>query len=341
MEKLKNMTALFNYIFSNDKFKIHYESETDYIKSLGNYVSYKINSQIGSFYIPDRFPCFFAKNKFLRRLLRLNRMNLKFLNNDSLLIVRSGKVFIYDLQIKKIIETLRFPFTRYVHSETIIIDNNEIVIGEYGNSKLKHKIGIFISSDYGITWRKINLFGKGEVKNILSVKWDKFSKVYWVFTGDNEEHSGIFIYNKKWEPIEKIGTKKLTFRSISSVFFENEVVWLTNDPFNNSNVVIYDRKSKEISIGDKFDGPIWYAVPFKNYYLAITAAEKSEKYVYLYFSEDFKKWEIIKKFEKDIYNNKFFLMGLITFTEHPQNFEYQNIYFDAIKMVDGTNCRIV
>jgi hypothetical protein len=326
------------------KYKIHFESNKEYIKSLGSLIKYNLDNYRGEFKIPERIPFFCANYKLLRRAFRLNRMNVKLLENDSLLIIRNSNLYVYDLQRKELLHKITFSFTKYVHSETIFVNKNNIVIGEYGNSDNNYSVGVHISNDCGRTWTRKELFKKNEVKNILAVKKDDFTDTYWVFTGDEEKHCKINIYNAKWKLVQKVGEKNMLFRAISSYFFKDKVVWLTNNPFGDSCVVIYDRNSTSFKVGQKFDGPIWYSVCVGENYFATTAAEtqtgNSSKFVFLYHSTDCIHWKLLMKFEKDCYNKNIFLHGLISFTDHDSDSEYINLYFDAINKYDGKNYQL-
>ena len=327
------------------KQKIHLEYKNgDFVKSIGGKITYSIGENTGEINLNNKIYSSLALIKPFRRALRLNRLNVKALENNTLLIIKNSNLYIYDLVSKRTELKFKFPFTKYVHNETISIQKNNIVIGEYGNSNHQYDIGVFISNDFGKNWNRKTLYNKGSVKNILSIGYDSFEKNYWVYTGDNERDCSIRVYNKNFDLQKIVGENSFTFRAISSIYTENEVIWLMNNPFGESNVVVYNRTSELIEIGQQFLGPIWYSTKLSGIYFATTAAESSPnrnfKMVYLYKSIDFKNWELVDKYKKDFLNKKVFLFGLISFSDQDSYSEYLNVYFDGVEKKDGNNYKL-
>ena len=155
-------------------FRYHkYFNSHNYIKSIGGKIFLCKNGIVNFFIVDKLIFIFLARFKHLRRLFRLNRINVKELSNGSLLVIYNYKLYLY--QNNHLEKKFTFNFTRYVHDETISIQNNLVVIGEYGNSKGKYPVGVLVSDDFGITWVKRDLHIPNIVKNILSVKYDKYS----------------------------------------------------------------------------------------------------------------------------------------------------------------------
>lgn len=328
-----------NFILS--RFKPHFidDSNGDFIRSLGGYIECKINNNNYYLDLYPRIISFFALSTFFRRLFRLNRINVKLLINKNLLIIANRKLYIYDSKKNSLIFKFKFPFTRYVHNETISIVDNRIVVGEYGASKKKYDIGVFYSDNFGDTWKRETLFQKGFTKNILSVYFDSIQNKYWIATGDDCLDSHIYNYSYDFNNRTYIGGASLKYRAISFCFFIDNVVWLMNNPFGESNVIIYSRIHKNITIGQELPGPVWYSTKIGNLYFATTAAENTQNgynsFVSLIKSQDFIHWEEYKRFNKDWLPKKLFLSGLLTFPDVNKPVNKIHMYADAIKKYDG------
>jgi hypothetical protein len=239
-------------------------------------------------------------------------MNVRELNNGDILIIYNFKVYL--IHEKNIQKKFKFRYTRYTHDETISIKNNTIVIGEYGNSKGKFSVGVYISHDNGISWFKRDLKSPGLVKNILGVKYDDFDDKYWVFFGESQEQSRIETYNHDWRRLEIIGSGNFKYRAISSYFQSHSVFWFMNNPNGDSFVIRYNRNDGIISQGYKFPGPIWYSINKSNGYFLSTASEENTScYAHILFSKDCENWHVLRTFEKDRLNKKYFLYGMISF----------------------------
>lgn len=306
----------------------------NYIKSIGSKAFICDEGSVNSFYFDNKVFTFLAYFKLLRRLLRLNRSTIKRLGNGSVLIIYNYKILVWkdgNLKVK-----INLPFTRSIHSETISIENNELVVGEYGNSKNSHSVGVYISNDFGETWRKQNLIKKGIVRNILSVKYDIYKSEYWVFFGQSKNESRIIVYSKEWRKLKVIGKKHFNFRAISSLFFKDHVLWFLNNPGGKSFVFKYDRKNNIFERGFEFPGPVWYSFISDNRYFLSTASEEgSIEKVFLLSSVDGEKWDIISSYEKDRLNKKYFLYGLLSFPDQVVKNDRIMVYGEAIKGYDG------
>lgn len=316
-------------------FRYHkYLNSRNYIKSIGGKILLCKNGIVDIFIVDKSIFIFLARFKFLRRLLRLNRINVKELSNGSILVIYNYVLYLY--QNNSLEKKFTFNFTRYVHDETISIENNLIVIGEYGNSKGKYPVGVLVSEDYGITWVKHDLHFPTIVKNILSVKFDKYSNKYWVFFGESKEQSRIEIYNLDWSLNQIVGLGDFKFRAISSFFFPNFVFWYMNNPSGDSYAMKFHRNSNSVTQGYKFPGPIWYSASNNEHYFLSTASEeKTSNEVHLLVSKDCENWKILEIFHKDQFNKKFFLYGMISFPL--QNFHDNTlcIYCEALKNYDN------
>lgn len=280
----------------------------------------------------------FSRIRVVSRLLRLNRINVLQISKTKLLIIYSNDVFVYELPTQTLTKVYHFPLTRYVHTQSISIHEGRIVIGEYGNIGRNKTVGALISLDGGETWSFRVLFGQGLVKNILAIKFDVYDKHYWVFTGDSESESGIYLFDLEFK-LQKIVGKGLAFRAISSFHLADKVVWLTNNPFETSLVQVYDRRSGTTSKGSSLPGPVWYSAQLGADVYCCTAAEDvagaAGDNVYLLHSFDYLQWEVLYQFKKDRMNKRLFLYGLGTFPQMGEANSTTYLNMDAVEDLDG------
>ena len=289
-----------------------YLDDRNFIKSCGSRVVICKRGVISTYTIDNVVYVILAKIAVFRRLFRLNRMNVRELENGAIIIVYNSRVYL--INEKNVQKKIKFKFTRYTHDETIAVENNTIVIGEYGNSRAKFSVGVYISHDFGVSWSKRDLKGPGTVKNILSVRYDAFEDKYWVFYGESGEQSRIETYNFDWSLHEIIGSGNFKYRAISSFFLPDCVFWFMNNPGGDSFVVKYDRKNRSTKEGYKFPGPIWYSIAKNNLFFLSTASEENTSdRAHILFSKDCENWQVLREFKKDKLNKKYFLYGMISF----------------------------
>ena len=330
--------------FINNKFKgrIHYYyDENNNVFSQGRKLTLVINGIIHVFDFNNYFTKLLYNFSLFRRLFRLDRINV-FKTSDSDYLIICNKM-VYQIRNTELNFKFKFPFTKYVHPNSICINKNTIIIGEYGDSKSKYNVGVFISENKGLSWQKKILFSKGEIKQILSVYYDKYKNNYWVFTGDNKRESKIFLFDHNWKLKNKLGQNNLKYRAISAFFFKKHVIWCMNNPFGKSYVIKYMRDNHEIIRGENLPGPAWYST-LTNDKIYISIASEVSYYkndVYLMSSSNAENWKIEKIFKKDIFSKKLFLHGLLTFTR--QNSIKNSLLFfcEAVRKFDGYTVKLL
>ena len=324
--------------FKDNKFKgrIHYYyDENNNVFSHGRKLTLVNNGIKYKYNFNNFITRLLYKVSLLKRLFRLDRINVVKTSDSDYLIICNRKV--YQIRNTELNFKFKFPFTKYVHPNNICVNKNTIVIGEYGDSKSKYNVGVFISKNKGVSWQKKILFSKGEIKQILSVYFDKYSNNYWVFTGDSKRESKIYLFDQNWNLKTKLGQNNLKYRAISAFFFKKHVIWCMNNPFGKSYVIKYMRDKHEIIKGEYLPGPAWYStLAHDKIYISI-ASEVSyyNNDVYLMSSSDAENWKVEKIFKKDIYSKKLFLHGLLTFTKYSA-FKNSLLFFcEAVSKFDG------
>ncbi|MDA7855140.1 hypothetical protein N9A68_05605 [Cyclobacteriaceae bacterium] len=109
-----------------------------------------------------------------------------------------------------------------------------------------------------------------------------------------------------------------------------------NNPSGDSFVIKYDRNDAKITQGYKFPGPIWYSTSNHDFFFLSTASEEntSDK-VHVLVSNNCEDWQIIKVYEKDRFNKKYFLYGMISFPIQDYFGNNLLVYCEALKNNDN------
>lgn len=319
---------------------LHYidEASGDVIKSYAGRVEGRLGDYSFAFNVNRSWWTILRRSRLMSRLLRLDRINVLKIAEARLLIIYNREVFICELNTGQPRKVFKFERTRYVHTQSIALHGERIVIGEYGNVGDSKEVGILLSVDAGLSWEYRPLFSRGTTKNILAVKYDWCAECYWVFTGDTQKESAIFLFDQDFNLVKSLG-RGLDYRAISSFFLPDQVVWLTNNPFGTSRVLIYDRTTGTIEVGPALPGPVWYSTKIGNDIYCCTAAEdvagEPGDNVYVLHSRDYIHWDQLCAFKKDGMNKRLFLYGLGTFPEigAPPSHVYINL--DAVEHLDG------
>jgi hypothetical protein len=324
---------------------LHYVEEVsgDFIKSNGGRIEGKLKGLSFALNVGQAWMNILVRSRLICRLLRLNRINVKKITDTRLLIIYDYKVFIYEIDSDYLKTIFRFERTRYVFTQSISVHGSQIVIGEYGMVGDSKAVGVLLSEDSGLSWVYRPLFLRGKTKNILAVKHDPYSGCYWVFTGDSQEESAIYIFDQRFDLIRTLG-HGLDYRAVSSFFLADQVVWLTNNPFGRSRVQIYSRTTRTIEAGPILPGSVWCSTRIGKDIYCCTAAEdalgESGENVYMLHSQDCIHWGVQYTFKKDGLNKRLFLYGLGIFPEIGATPSCVYMNMDAVKHFDGCVVKI-
>ncbi|MBC3936343.1 hypothetical protein H8K47_13305 [Undibacterium sp. CY7W] len=310
----------------------------DVIRSYGGRIEGVLDGKKFSVIVGKSWLNLLSRIRVVSRLLRIHRINVLRVSKTKLLIIYMNEVFVYELPTRTLTKVYRFPLTHYVHTQSISVHEGRIVIGEYGNIGRSKSVGALISLDGGTTWNYKSLFEQGLVKNILAIRYDVHDQHYWIFTGDSNSESGIYLFDQNFKLQKTVGIG-LAFRAISSFHLADKVVWLTNNPFGTSKVQTYDRSSGTTSTGQSLPGPVWYSTQLGTNVYCCTAAEDvagdAGDHVYVLQSCDYIHWDVLYQFKKDRMNKRLFLYGLGTFPQMGETNSMAYLNLDAVEDFDG------
>jgi hypothetical protein len=298
------------------------------------------------------------ENSFINRLLSINRLSRRALRLDkcnvftianSLIIIRSGRVWCYYGQDKIIKETLKLENCRNIlHQSMAISSDNRIYFGEYGSNRQQKEMPIYMSKNQGKDWSKIFIFPPGKIKHIHGCHWDPYEERIWVFTGDSEGECWILVADREFKNIEWLGNGSQVYRACNAFFEKDHVHWLMDSPIENSYHIRFDRKDRKIQKMTQFPGPVWYIKRLMDgYYLAATACEigpsVTTRYAHLFCSNDLKEWIEVLRLKKDNLPKKLFKFGVIGFADGEQSSKHFYIFTEGLEGFDGkvAICNIV
>jgi hypothetical protein len=327
---------------------IHFVEGSTHISSKYRTIYYKYGNEHFEIVLPDsNLNKVLGKFRLLRRLFRLDKCNVFKVNKD-LVIIKRGKVFLYDFEFGSLKLTLKLKNCRNLLHQSICSNSKGyIYFGEYGRNKNRNSVPIYRSTDLGNSWSIIYTFPPNTVKHVHGCYFDKFTDKIWVCTGDFENENFIICSDENFENVNYIGDGSQRFRAVNLIFKEDKVHWLMDSQLEYSYHIEYNRNSQSTKAKYFFKGPIWYIKELESkYYLAATAQEIGvgvlDKKVHLYCSKDLENWFEIAEFEHDGLPKRFFKFGVIGFADGEQFLDDFYMFFEAIRGFDGKiiNCSV-
>lgn len=328
---------------------LHYynDSNGDFIGSSGCLIVYQIDRNCGSFSLPATWFDILSFSRLLSRLLRLDKVNIINISSSSLVILRQNTLFRYSFSSRRCKRVLHLPTTRNIlmGASCTSEDGSTLYFGDYGSTKMQKNI--YKSVNDGRSWEVCYTYKSGEIKQVLNISWDRYSAQFYVTTGDEVGQCYISVFDKHMQYLDTIGDGSLTYRAISINFFEEEIRWITNDPYNGSSVFGLDRTSQKLTRKSTISGSVWYSkVLDDGRFLLSTCAENlhtdnvPKDLVEVYISEDYCVWELFCSFEKDFYPKTLFRFGLVSFPNGSYSLDNTFINTEAVISYDGRVSRL-
>lgn len=320
---------------------LHFVDDEVRVASKHNKIVVEKSGKTISFNVPQgKLKTLLGQFRLFRRLLRLDKCNV-FYNDQSLVIIRHGQVYHFDLVTEKLTQTLTLRNCRNVlHQSISKCSEGNIYFGEYGANKERKTVPVYRSSDGGMSWEEIYTFAAGEIKHIHGCYYDHYSDKVWVCTGDFKDENWLIQANKDFSAVERIGDGQQKFRACNLFFEKDAVHWIMDSQLETSYHIRLNRDTKETTTLEPFQGPVWYIKRLEDgYYLATTAQETGDgvldEYAHLYISRDLNNWTILKSFEHDGLPKKYFKNGIIGFPDGKASSDKFYMFFEAVKGFDG------
>lgn len=249
-----------------------------------------------------------------RRALRIDKIMIV-PNSNGFVAVRNGHIYIYNDQTESWSESeTRLNCRNPMYNAILNVEGN-LYIGEYGKP---NGIGkrILMSKDDGYTWECVHQFKPDEIRHIHALLWDKYEQKIWVFTGDFNPEPQVFKTDKEFMNFERVGGGTQEWRSCHALFSEKYVDWMMDCPLEEVHHIRLNRSTNEITVGQAFAGPVWFANQYGDIAFAASAQEvgpsHKDKKLHLYKTNDLLNWQDIAEFEHDGLPKGLFRFGVMT-----------------------------
>ena len=291
-----------------------------------------------------------ANSRMARRALRLDKSNVTPVGpgRNQLVILRRSEAFHYDIEKARLTRTLQLSNCRNVlHGAISVLDDTEIVFGEYGRTGSVAAVPIYRSTDAGRSWTCVYSFPPGAVRHVHGCYWDPHEQRYWIFTGDADEEARVLSATRTFDEVTLIGGGSQKWRACSVFFEESHVTWIMDSEREDSHLIRFDRKTRKIEVGQIFPGPVWYTKRMSDgLYLAASSCETGagvhDEFAHVFVSRDLENWQEVARFAWDGWPKDWFKMGVISFAEGRQSSDHFYLFGEALKGIDGRSfqCRI-
>lgn len=272
----------------------------DYLKKYKNYIAltfiddenillskynflYKINIYTDQITYLTSVPCSILTWVLLRvhifsRILRLDIRLSDKINPENFLIVFNKCFYELSLIDNTCKKTFKLPRGKrplsFCKINGISGFDNSIYFGEYINNFERNEVHIY-KRNINTNWEIVYTFPKGEIEHIHSIIMDEYNDCIWIFTGDFNSASAIWMAKNNFKHVEIILRGNQAFRACVGFPTKDGILYGTDSQFERNTLRILVKNgegwlSKEIA---KINGPVIYGCKILDKYVFSTSVE--------------------------------------------------------------------
>lgn len=232
---------------------------------------YKDNEYIIRFPL-SRVLSFFSKSRIISRFLRLEPRSIGQLSNTKYVICALHKIWLLDIENYSL-EVLVKNDVRWSNPLNFCNDGKFLYWGDYGNNPSRLPVNVYRLDEY-LKVSVVYQFPAGLIRHIHNVLWDKKHQRFFVFTGDLENTSGIYLASSDWKTVEAVKVGSQQYRAVIAFLCNDGLIYATDSVVNENH--IYKLKNGEIEYICKIPGSCIYGTETKEFYVFSTTVEPSE-----------------------------------------------------------------
>lgn len=292
----------------------------------------------------------FKKVRFINRLLRLDISYGYYSKNlDILFLAGGGTIFEINVDTRKIISSYslnRGSRPLYLTEiQNIEGFDNGLYFGEYFNNTEFEAVNIYKRESSG-RWTSVYKFPENSTYHIHNIIQDEYRNCVWVFTGDLDNHSGIWKMEQNFIKSKKVLGGSQLFRACVATVTKDALIYATDSQME-ENFLCQINLDQELPIHSKLcpiEGSVIYGTKWQNQFIFSTTVEpgsfstnltikqvfnrrrgvgiKSEYSKVMSYNIDTKEVKELQKYKKDFLPFYLFQFGTIIFPQgvNPPNY---------------------
>lgn len=202
-------------------------------------------------------------------------------------------------------------------------ENGVVLLGEYTTDTTidKTAINLYVSIDDGITWNVGKSWptnGEGKIKHIHCVRWDEYSEVFWVASGDAKTDSFLATTTDGVNLTTQL-TNDDSLTAVSLAFNKRYVLWGKDlQTANDFTIHMLNKVTLEVTTVGYINNVCYYILKHPNGYILFDQAENAPERgvhsnsAYIYWSMDGTNWKRIYEVPLNVGDVHYFQQPLIS-----------------------------
>ena len=185
--------------------------------------------------------------RIMERLFRLESRSIEAITDKIFIFSFQGAIYKADFLSHLLVREQTLPKGMSNPLSLSKIENmdsfeDSIVYGEYRSNNDKKPVSVYSRNlQLDGHWEKVYQFEQGTINHIHSIIPDRFRKVVYILTGDDDESSGIWVARDNWKTVEPLLVGKQLYRSCFALVQEEGLTFVTDTPFQQNAVYFIDK----------------------------------------------------------------------------------------------------
>lgn len=184
--------------------------------------------------------------------------------------------------------------------------------GEYFDNPQRDEVHIYASLDQGLTWQVAHTFGKGSIRHVHNVLYDRWERCLWILTGDYGAECRILRASLDFATVDEVAGGSQQTRAVAAVVNEDGLYFASDTPLEQNFIYYLSRRGRVRRLGALPSSSICACWNRSGMFFS-TMAEPSEvnssRNVSLYASGDGAEWQSPASWPKDRWSMRLFQYG--------------------------------
>jgi hypothetical protein len=190
--------------------------------------------------------------------------------------------------------------------------DGKVFWGEYFGNPERREVHIYVSDDYGLTWKVAHTLGKQSIRHVHNIIYDKWDDCLWIFTGDNGSECRILRASADFKNIDQVLAGNQQARAVAAVVTEHGLYFASDTPLEQNYIYHLDRGRRIRRLAGIPSSSIHGCKNASGIFFS-TMVEPSDanrnQDVTVFGSVDGADWQQLAAWRKDRWSMKFFQYG--------------------------------
>jgi hypothetical protein len=190
--------------------------------------------------------------------------------------------------------------------------DGQVFWGEYFDNPRRDEVYIYASADQGMTWQIAYTFGRGAIRHVHNVLYDRWENCLWILTGDYGAECRILRASLDFSTLDEVVAGSQQTRAVAAVVNEDGLYFASDTPLEQNFIYHLSRRGRLERLMALPSSSI-YACRNRSGMFVSTMVEPTEvntsRRVELVGSAHGAEWESLAAWEKDRWAMKLFQYG--------------------------------